>query len=131
MQLIFIFGGLLHMSDQSHPRSLRSYKMGLCESNISEYFLQYPSRSVSGPPWNQAMKIAVSYPTDHEEYLERCHAAGQIRPTPQLLNYTIRRKNQVATPNVNIAMVAIGQMFANTSVAGMSFRKMPLTIIII
>jgi hypothetical protein len=49
MQLIFIFGGVLHMCDQSHPRSLRSYKMGVCENNISEDFLQYPLRSVSGP----------------------------------------------------------------------------------
>ena len=49
MQLIFIFGGVLHVCDQSHPRSLRSYKMGVCENNISENLLQYPLRSVSGP----------------------------------------------------------------------------------
>ena len=45
--------------------------------------------------------------------------------------YAIRRKNQVATPKVNKAMIAIGQMFENTSVAGISFRKTPLTIVII
>src|SRR5271166_2614885 len=39
MQLIFIFGWVLHMYDQSHPRSLRSYKM-VCENNISEDLLQ-------------------------------------------------------------------------------------------
>src|SRR5580700_11666016 len=48
MQLIFIFGWVLHMCDQSHPRSLRSYQMGVCENNISEDLLQYPLRSVSG-----------------------------------------------------------------------------------
>ncbi len=37
--------------------------------------------------WNQAMKIDVSYPGSHGEYLERCHQAGQTRPTPLLLNY--------------------------------------------
>src|SRR5215510_6846725 len=37
--------------------------------------------------WNQAMKIDVSYPDSHEEYLEHCHQAGQTRPTPLLLNY--------------------------------------------
>jgi uncharacterized protein len=37
--------------------------------------------------WNQAMKIDVSYPDSHEEYLERCHQAGQTSPTPLLLNY--------------------------------------------
>src|ERR1700752_704804 len=38
-----------------------------------------------------------------------------------------RRKNQVASVNVNTAMTAIGQMFANTSAAGKLFRKSPLT----
>ena len=33
------------------------------------------------------MKIDVSYPEAYEEYLERCHAAGQTRPTPLLLSY--------------------------------------------
>jgi len=46
MQLIFIFGAVLHMSDQSHPRSLRSYKMGVCPNNISEdYFENRPITS--------------------------------------------------------------------------------------
>src|SRR5271165_740526 len=48
MQLNFVFGWVLHMCDQSHPRSLRSYKMGVCENNISEDLLQYPLRGVSG-----------------------------------------------------------------------------------
>ena len=37
--------------------------------------------------WNAIMKIDVSYPADHEEYLEQCHRAGQTRPTPLLLQY--------------------------------------------
>jgi len=37
--------------------------------------------------WNRAMDIPVSYPGRHEEFLERCHAAGQTRPTPLLLQY--------------------------------------------
>ncbi|ARN19201.1 proline hydroxylase [Piscinibacter gummiphilus] len=37
--------------------------------------------------WNRAMDIPVSYPERHEEFLERCHAAGQTRPTPLLLQY--------------------------------------------
>ncbi|PSJ38420.1 2OG-Fe(II) oxygenase [Allosphingosinicella deserti] len=28
-----------------------------------------------------------AYPADHEDYLGRCHAAGQMRPTPLLLRY--------------------------------------------
>jgi uncharacterized protein len=37
--------------------------------------------------WNEAMGIAVRYPNEHADFLERCHAAGQIRPTPLLLKY--------------------------------------------
>jgi len=47
----------------------------------------YPRLAAVANRWNQAMKIDVSYPDAHEEYLERCHKAGQTRPTPLLLNY--------------------------------------------
>lgn len=37
--------------------------------------------------WNRSMGIAVQYPETHSDFLERCHAAGQTRPTPLLLQY--------------------------------------------
>jgi hypothetical protein len=37
--------------------------------------------------WNEAMGIDIRYPEDHEAFLERCHKAGQLRPTPLLLQY--------------------------------------------
>jgi len=37
--------------------------------------------------WNEAMGVDVRYPAKHAEYLERCHQAGQVRPTPLLLQY--------------------------------------------
>jgi uncharacterized protein len=37
--------------------------------------------------WNMAMSIDVRYPEEHAGFLERCHAAGQLRPTPLLLQY--------------------------------------------
>jgi hypothetical protein len=37
--------------------------------------------------WNEAMKIDVRFPAVHETFLERCHAAGQLKPTPLLLQY--------------------------------------------
>jgi uncharacterized protein len=37
--------------------------------------------------WNEAMGIAIRYPDRHEAFLTRCHAAGQARPTPLLLQY--------------------------------------------
>ena len=37
--------------------------------------------------WNESMRIDVRYPHQHAEFLERCHEAGQTRPTPLLLRY--------------------------------------------
>lgn len=37
--------------------------------------------------WNEAMGIDIRYPGDHAAFLKRCHAAGQVRPTPLLLQY--------------------------------------------
>jgi hypothetical protein len=37
--------------------------------------------------WNEAMGIEIRYPGDHDAFLKRCHAAGQSRPTPLLLQY--------------------------------------------
>jgi uncharacterized protein len=37
--------------------------------------------------WNEAMGIDVRYPDRHGAFLKRCHAAGQTRPTPLLLQY--------------------------------------------
>jgi hypothetical protein len=47
----------------------------------------YPHLAEIANRWNQAMAIDVHYPRTHAEYLERCHAAGQLRPTPLLLQY--------------------------------------------
>jgi uncharacterized protein len=37
--------------------------------------------------WNEGMGIDVTFPSDHVEFLTRCHEAGQQRPTPLLLQY--------------------------------------------
>lgn len=37
--------------------------------------------------WNATMGIDIRYPESHEEFLRRCHDAGQLRPTPLLLRY--------------------------------------------
>lgn len=37
--------------------------------------------------WNERMGIQTRFPLDHEEYLKICHAKGQTRPTPLLLQY--------------------------------------------
>lgn len=37
--------------------------------------------------WSETLKAQTRFPPTHRAYLERCRAAGQIRPTPLLLRY--------------------------------------------
>ena len=37
--------------------------------------------------WNAAMGLDVRYPDQHDAFIARCHDAGQLRPTPLLLQY--------------------------------------------
>ncbi|MGA7313446.1 MAG: 2OG-Fe(II) oxygenase [Silvibacterium sp.] len=39
--------------------------------------------------WNQQMGIDIRYPAKHADFIERCHKAGQLRPTPLLLQYGV------------------------------------------
>jgi hypothetical protein len=47
----------------------------------------YAPLSVVANRWNAAMGIDIHYPADHAAFLKRCHEAGQVRPTPLLLQY--------------------------------------------
>jgi hypothetical protein len=47
----------------------------------------YPELAGIADRWNEAMGIDVRYPAVHADYLDRCHRAGQTRPTPLLLQY--------------------------------------------
>ncbi len=37
--------------------------------------------------WNAAIGMDVRYPAQHADFIARCHTAGQLRPTPLLLQY--------------------------------------------
>ncbi|MEH6631045.1 MAG: 2OG-Fe(II) oxygenase [Halopseudomonas aestusnigri] len=37
--------------------------------------------------WNETMKMDQRFPATHKQYLDLCHAAGQTKPTPLLLQY--------------------------------------------
>ncbi len=47
----------------------------------------YPHLVPVANRWNAAMGIDVRYPEKHAHYIERCHKAGQAKPTPLLLQY--------------------------------------------
>jgi hypothetical protein len=47
----------------------------------------YPHLAPIANRWNRQMGIDVQYPDTLQEFLARCHAAGQLRPTPLILEY--------------------------------------------
>ena len=49
--------------------------------------LIYPHLVPIANRWNTAMGIDVRYSDKHADFIARCHASGQTRPTPLLLQY--------------------------------------------
>lgn len=47
----------------------------------------YTSLAPLANAWYERMGLAPRFPAQHEDFLARCHAAGQQRPTPLLLRY--------------------------------------------
>jgi len=47
----------------------------------------YPQLVPIANRWHERMGLETRFPADYETFLKRCHAAGQTRPTPLLLQY--------------------------------------------
>ena len=49
----------------------------------------YPHLVPTANRWNAGMHIDVRYPEQLTDFIERCHRAGQKKPTPLLLRYRV------------------------------------------
>jgi uncharacterized protein len=47
----------------------------------------YPNLVPIANRWNEIMRIETRYPQNHADFIDTCHAAGQLRPTPLILQY--------------------------------------------
>lgn len=62
-----------------------AYELPAMVAALREGF--YPPLAAIANRWQSALGREADYPAVHAEYLDRCRAAGQNRPTPLLLRY--------------------------------------------
>jgi hypothetical protein len=62
-----------------------AYPLPGCVQALRERF--YPRLAPLASAWSERLSLPARYPSELPEFLERCHIAGQSRPTPLVLRY--------------------------------------------
>jgi len=82
------FRSHVHMARHGFGKGeYRYFKYPLPELLSSLRTALYPRLAVIANEWNVRMNIDRRYPAQHADFLKECHAGGQTRPTPLLLQY--------------------------------------------
>ena len=82
------FRSHVHMARHGFGKGeYRYFKYPLPELLAGLRMALYPRLVAVANEWNGRMGIDEQYPPTHASFLKRCHQAGQLHPTPLLLQY--------------------------------------------
>jgi len=83
-----VFRSQVHMARHGFGRGEYKYFAYPLPDSVAELRGRlYPPLVPVANRWHERMGLETRFPADHETFLTRCHAAGQTRPTPLLLQY--------------------------------------------
>lgn len=83
-----VFRSQVHMARHGFGRGEYKYFAYPLPEKVAELRTRlYPQLMPIANRWQERMGLDTRFPAEHEAFLKRCHEAGQMRPTPLLLQY--------------------------------------------